>query len=362
MSEGAVGETARGAVESGEAGSFSEKDFYVGEFRGRTLGILLPTPATAASPALHAVLRELAGNAIRAVLVAVAGAAGAALDCGRLDLAEERLEGRAWRELRRTGRVLIETPGDPARGLIAVAERLALFKVIRLAEMPGLRDADGRRRSFIDRGELPALLSSAAEPVRVLLGEVEALLAAGVPSVNLCTVDGLRDELFTYSGSGTLFTRERYIEVRRLGVDDYDAADHLIARGAAEGFLAPRTPEAVDRILADGFGAFVEGRHLAGIGALRRAAGSEAGEVASLYTLTRFEGEGVGSHLVRHAIARARELGLAYVYACTTSRRVGAFFERLGFRAVDHHDVPAEKWEAYDPERRRRLSCYRHDL
>jgi len=343
-------------------GSFSEKSFYLGEFRGRTLGLLLPTAEVAASPALLALLRELRENAIRVVLVARAGTAGEGLECGRLDLGEERLEGRAWRELRRSGRVLVETRDDAAAALLAVAQRLGLFKVIRLADTPGLRDADGRRRSFIDRGELPGLVLASVTPLRELLREVEALLAAGVPSVNLCSVEGLHDELFTYSGSGTLFTRERYIEVRRFGVDDFDAADDLIARGAAEGYLAPRTPEAVDRLLADGFGAFVEGRHLAGIGALRLAPGADAGEVASLYTLTRFEGEGVGSHLVGYAIARASELGLAYVYACTTAQRVGAFFERLGFRLVDQSGVPAEKWQAYDPERRRRLSCYRRDI
>jgi N-acetylglutamate synthase-like GNAT family acetyltransferase len=361
MCEGAVG---AGTPQPGERtpGFFSEKGFYLGEFRGRTLGLLLPSARAAASPALHSVLRELRDNAIRVVLVASAGSVGEGLDCGRLELGEERLEGLAWRELRRSGRALVQTPGDAAEALLAVARRLGLFKVIRLAETPGLRDADGRRRSFVDRGELPDLVRTADSPLRQLLQEVEQLLASGVPSVNLCTVDGLYDELFTYSGSGTLFTRERYIEVRRLGVDDFDAADDLIARGAAEGYLAPRTAEAVDRLLADGFGAFVEGRHLAGIGALRCAAGAEAGEVASLYTLTRFEGEGVGSHLVGYAIARARELGLAYVYACTTAQRVGAFFERLGFRPVEHSEVPTEKWQAYDPERRRRLTCYRRDL
>lgn len=361
MCEGAVEDGLPRQADAALASGFSEKAFYLGEFRGRTLGILLPVADAGVAGALLGLLRELRDNAIRVVLVAGPDWSGE-LECGRLALEDDRLEGRAWRELRRSGRVLIETSADPATGLLAVAERLGLFKVIRLVERPGLRDSDGRRRSFIDRGELPALLLAAEPAVRTLLQEVEQLLAAGVPSVNLCTVEGLHDELFTYSGSGTLFTRERYVEVRRLGVDDYDAADDLIARGAAEGYLAPRTPQAVDLLLADGFGCFVEARHLAGIGALRRAPGADAAEVASLYTLTRFEGEGVGSHLVEYAIARAAELGLSYVYACTTSARVGAFFERLGFWRVDQAAIPAEKWQAYDPERRTRLLCFRHDL
>ena len=57
---------------------------------------------------------------------------------------------------------------------------------------------------------------------------VEAILSAGVAAVNLCRLDGVADELFTYDGSGTLFTREGYVAVRRLGFDDYDAATDLI--------------------------------------------------------------------------------------------------------------------------------------
>jgi amino-acid N-acetyltransferase len=354
----AEAELGRDATETaGVSSSFSEQVFYLAEFRGRTLGVFLPDGAVDAT---LDVLRELRENATRVVLVGSPAVACEELECDSLDLGENRLEGRAWRALRKHGRVLIEAPENPAEALLEVSRRLGLFKVVRLAEVAGLRDAEGRRRSFIDRAELPPLVTTTAPPLGSLLREIEALLAAGVPSVNLCTPAGLRDELFTYSGSGTLFTRERYIEIRRFGVEDYDAADDLIARGAAEGYLAPRTPEAVDELLAHGFGAFVEGRHLAGIGALRVSAG--AGEIASLYTLTRFEGEGVGGHLVRYAIARGREQGLGYVYACTTSSRAGAFFARLGFQAVDQDAVPQEKWQSYDPERRRRVVCYRREL
>ena len=150
----------------------------------------------------------------------------------------------------------------------------------------------------------------------------------------MCTLEGLPDELFTYAGSGTLFTEQRYVVVRKLGLDDFDAASDLIARGTSEGYLAPRTQEQLDAVLASGFGAFVEGYHLAGIGALLVDDPGGCAEVASLYTLTRFLGEGVGGHLVAYALARAQERGLAYVYACTTSERVGGFFQLHGFRAV----------------------------
>jgi amino-acid N-acetyltransferase len=85
-------------------------------------------------------------------------------------------------------------------------------------------------------------------------------------------------------------------------------------------------------------------------------------EIASLYTLTRFLGEGVGGHLVAHAVERAESLGLRAVFACTTMERVGAFFLRNGFREVPQEDVPASKWRGYEPSRRAKVRCFRREL
>jgi len=189
-----------------------------------------------------------------------------------------------------------------------------------------------------------------------------ALLEAGLPAVNVCDAAGLADELFTYSGVGTLFTRERYVHVRGLTIDDYDAAADLIELGTAEGYLAPRTPVQIERVLESAFGAFIGGNHLAGLGTLLTYRDDRAAEIASLYTLTRFLGEGVGGHLVRFAAERAGERGCRFVFACTTSPRVTAFFERNGFRRVDRDGVPETKWRAYDPDRRSKVACLRRDL
>jgi N-acetylglutamate synthase-like GNAT family acetyltransferase len=244
--------------------------------------------------------------------------------------------------------------------------RLGISKLVWLDPEGGLRRRDGRRDSFIDLEELRGMLRDGAcdeSPPRVaLLGEIESALAAGLPAVNLCSAEGLGDELFSYAGSGTLFTRERYIRVRRLTLDDFDAANDLVTRGVAEGYLAPRSPEEVERVLASGFGAFVEGHHLAGIGALLGHEGDAVGEIASLYTLTRFLGEGVGGHLVSFAVAQARERGCRYVFACTTSDRVATFFEREGFERAPGEAIPPEKWHGYDPARRSRVACLRRDL
>jgi N-acetylglutamate synthase-like GNAT family acetyltransferase len=244
--------------------------------------------------------------------------------------------------------------------------RLGLTKLMCVDPAGGVRGPDGGRRSFVDLDELRRLRRDGTVPEsaarRRLLAEIEVALEEGVAAVNLSTLEGLADELFTYAGSGTLFTRQRYVHVRRLGLDDFDAANHLVERGVAEGYLAPRPLEEVERVLASGFGAFVEGRHLAGIGALLEHPGAGAAEISCLYTLTRFVAEGVGSHLVRFALDRARERGFASVFACTTSDRVVGFFARNGFDRVEPEALPPEKWWGYDPERRARVACLRLTL
>ncbi len=345
---------------------FSEREFYLREFRGRTLAVAVargedPTP-------LGDALGALAAAGTRVILLAAAREPLEKLGEGRwLDAAEGRLEAEAWRALRASPRLGIAV--DPAlpflRAVRELALRLGVFKLVLVDRAGGLEREDGTRLSFVDLVELRALLKrrpAVAGGREAFLREVRGMLLEGIPAVNVCTAEGMGDELFSYAGSGTLFTRKRYVSVRRLGLDDYDAAADLLERGAEEGFLVPRPADEVDRILACGFGAFVEGRYLAGIGSLLPYPESSAGEIATLYAMTRFLGEGVGMHLVAFAIERARRLRLGSVFACTTSERVGAFFARQGFEQVEPQSLPASKWEAYDPERRERLLCFRREV
>jgi N-acetylglutamate synthase-like GNAT family acetyltransferase len=345
--------------------AFSEKEFYLREFRGRTL-VLACAGAALRDPApLLAVLRSLARNRTGVVLISTRRSALVRVGAGELlPASTPRLEARVWRSLRDSPRVGLVAPGRRSLGAACgeVALRLRPFKVALIDREGGIAGPRGERLSFVHLSQLRRFVrgrkAAGSSRRRALLREVEAMLAGGVPAVNVCTLPGLAAELFTYAGSGTLFTRERYVEVRWLGLDDYEAAHDLFTCGVEEGFLAPRQRAEVDRVLACGFGAFVEGRHLAGIGALLEHPGTRWGEIASLYTVTRFLGEGVGGHLVAFALARARERGLRLVFGCTTSDRVGAFFARQGFRRVGLASLPSAKWRGYDAARRRHLRCY----
>ncbi len=349
---------------SGAEAAFSEKDFYLGEFRGRTLALAVSGADLADSSALRGVLADLAANGTQVVVLCPdRGPLDKLLDGRVLSDSVPSLPAAVWRRLSENPQlgIQVENPVGFLEACHGLAIALSVFKLIWIDSAGGMERPQGGADSFVHLEELQAYLGSAeanSNPRLALLEQIRDMLEEGVSAVNLCRVEELADELFTYAGAGTLFTRQRYIDVRRLGITDFDAANHLIARGVDEGYLAPRAPEEMDRVLTHGFGAFVEGRHLAGIAALLPIGDPQLGEIVSLYTLTRFLGEGVGDHLVAFALERARAQGFSGVFACTTSARVGAFFERHGFACVDEGAIPGEKWAHYDPERRAAVRCF----
>ena len=117
-------------------------------------------------------------------------------------------------------------------------------------------------------------------------------------------------------------------------------------------------------MLASGFGATVCGRHLAGVAGLLTAPyeADRAGEIAGLYTINRFKGEGLGERLVAAILAEAEKRGLDYVFACAVDQRAQAFFERVGFTRVPASAVPAAKWAGYDRKRRSRVVAFRRAI
>lgn len=324
-------------------------------------------------PVVIEVLRDLAANGTRVILLGEDVTLLSSLTSSPpLAASGPGWVGHAWRQLQT--QPLIGLMGSAGESLPVLCSRVALelklAKLVWIGSRGVLWLSEDRRRPLVhlaglaQRAEEEEREASGTEgeEVAALLREIEKMIAGGVASVSACMPEGLSDELFTYSGSGTFYSPEGYIEVRSLALDEFDAAENLISRGVEEGFLLPRSEAALEITLTNGFGAFVEGRYLAGIGALLPHARDEAGEIASLYALTRFVGEGVGKHLIEFSVDRARELGHRYVFACTTLERVETFFVGSGFRVVAPEYVPAGKWTDYGEERKKSVRCLRFDL
>ena len=250
-----------------------------------------------------------------------------------------------------------------------LAGRLRVHKLVLVQREGGITSSAGTALSFMDEAMLAAVLQpgqaewAGLAARREMLDAARAALLGGVRTVNLCTLGGLARELYTYEGSGTLFTREDYCRVERLGIDDFVAVERLILRGQREGYLKPRSPAEVARILINGFGAQIGEHHFAGVCGLEvdAYASERVGEIVGLYTITRFKNEGVGARLVARVLVEAGALDLRYVFACTVDARAQAFFERQGFTRVAPTDVPPAKWVGYDPERRAAVKVLRCD-
>src|SRR5262249_19723128 len=228
-------------------------------------------------------------------------------------------------------------------------------------------ELSGTRLSFVNENVLETVLQqgqaewSGLGDRRGLLVEVRAALESGVEQVNLCPPDGVAEELFTYAGSGTLFTEGDYTRVGRLALDELEQAERLLERGHREGVLKVRSPDEMAQVLGAGFGVTVCGRHLAGVAGLLTTpyAAERAGEIVGLYTITRFKGEGLGDRLIGRIVEEAGVMGLDYVFACTVDEHAQQFFERQGFVRVEQDAIPPRKWVGYDPRRRQRVAVFR---
>jgi N-acetylglutamate synthase-like GNAT family acetyltransferase len=285
----------------------------------------------------------------------------------------ELLRAAIWPRLRRERLIVVvagATEGTFARLAGAAAVGLRVPKLVLVDAAGGLLAAAPTRLSFVDENVLETLLRqgeaewSGLGDRRPLLVAVREAIRGGVEAVNLCTPEGIAEELFTYVGSGTLFTRGDYCHVAPLGIDDFAQAERLLERGQREGLLKLRTPEEIAEVLAVGFGARLAHRHLAGVAGLLTApyAAERAGEIVGLYTITRFKGEGIGERLVSHLLLEAEARGLASVFACTIDERAHQFFVRLGFQRVAADAVPSAKWCGYDARRRRRVVVLQRPL
>ena len=206
------------------------------------------------------------------------------------------------------------------RRLVDLAQRLAGAAARAQA---GARPARGRhplgrRDAALVHGRRP-MLTTVLQPGqaewaglatrRETLDAVRAALRGGVRAVNLCSLDGLARELYTYEGSGTLFTLRGLLPHRaarhrrlRRGRAPHRARP---ARGLSQAAHADRgrahPPQRLRR--RDRLAPL---RRRLRPRDRRRIAPDRVGEIVGLYTITRFKGEGVGGRLLARVVDEAR--------------------------------------------------------
>ena len=384
MSEPRSSPRARGPV-------FTEKTFYLEEFYGKSLLFALVPPVGERLVQLDSLvrtLRELRRNQTRCIVVAAATAIPTLIRrLGRLAPRDaipsfnpanglrtrpyppDSAITEIWRGLRAGSIVIVsavtEDPADLVVFARELASRLRVFKLLLLDRTGGLEGPDDNRLPFVEIKRMRGVLARERIPLRrAIMRAARLAIEDGVASVNLVAPRHVYDELFSFIGAGTLFTEHQYGDVRPVSIDDFEEVEALIHRGQDEGFLLPRADEDIARLLPSCFGYRVGDEHLAGIVSLltepyRR---ERAGEITALYTLTRFQREGVAAELIRQVMEEARARRLRYVFACTSEDRAARFFARLKFHKVAANAVAPAKWRGYDRSRIARLMIFRHDL
>jgi amino-acid N-acetyltransferase len=369
----------------------NEKTFYLEEFYAKSLLFALIPPTGQRLSDLDSLahaLRELVRNRSRCILIAAEDVLPKVMRrMGRMaprqappifDPAQglrsrpyppDSAVARIW-EILRAGRVAVAgartaDPGDLTVFAQELASRLDVFKLVLLDRQGGLTEPGGKRVSFVQMRRIDSLARRERSRLRrVLLRAARRALEDGVNSVNLTAPRMAYDELFSFIGTGTLFTEAAYGSVKSISIEDFEEAEAMIKRGQSEGLLLLRTDEEIAQILPSCFGYRVADEHLAGICSLLTEPyhRERAGELTALYTLTRFQGEGVGAELVREVLKEAQARKRRYVFACTSEEYAARFFQRLKFRRAAPKDVPAAKWRGYDKERIKRLSIFRIEL
>jgi amino-acid N-acetyltransferase len=377
--------------------SFAEKEFYLDEFHEKSLLFVLRAmdwTATAGMPAALEVFETLLRNDTRVLLlletdnapgrqrratalhkqlarvVKIPQAVPVVLS---VEASVDQLCMQMW-EVLRDSRVFVGLwPAGAPVALADCAQRLAaglrVYKLVYI-EPPGGLTCDGKLLSFLSAPGLQDLLRPGrAEAAglgarRPLLEAMHAALEGGVTSVSLCPLAGLGRELFTYEGCGTLFTRGEYCQVEKLGIDDFHEVEKLLQRAEQAGYLKPRTLQETARLLLYGYGARLGPASMepAGFCALLPYAEDHAAEIVGLFTITRYQGEGVGGRLVEAMVQEGTRQGLRYVFACTTQEGAQRLFTRHGFQRVPPEAVAAAKWHGYDPARQQQVAVYRLDL
>jgi len=256
-------------------------------------------------------------------------------------------------------------PGEVVMFAQQLAARLRVFKLLLLDRAGGLVDRSGNRYSFVQIGRVRSLMKNVCSPHRRgLVRAASRAIEAGVASVSLISPREVYEELFSFSGTGTIFTQGGYGLVRQIGIDDFEEVEALIVRAQDEGFLLSRSKAEIGSLLPSCFGYRIGDEHLAGVVSLltepyRR---DRAGEITALYTLTRFQGEGVAAELIKEVLGEARARRLHYVFACTTEQRAASLFGHLGFARVGPQAVSAAKWRGYDRKRIASLAIFHCDL
>ena len=130
------------------------------------------------------------------------------------------------------------------------------------------------------------------------------------------------------------------VTIRPAEQADVQTMVRIIAHYAAQGLMLPRSHQALEDALPGYLVADHDGEVI-GCGGLDQYSNDTA-EIYGLATAPENVVRGTGTTIVEALIEKARSEKISQVFAMTLAP---AFFEKMGFRTVEHKDVPLKVWK-----------------
>mgnify|MGYP000237516818 CR=1 FL=1 len=240
----------------------------------------------------------------------------------------------------------------------AVAIALKAEKLIYLCDAPGLLDEGGGLIEAITADDAEAMLKAGkglTEDLDLYLPCAIRAVRKGVGRAHLIDRDkdgGLLLEFFTPQGVGTVLTRDPLFRLREATIEDVGALGSMIAPMEADGTLVRRSRERLEQEI-ERFTVVEYDGVLVGCAALYPFIDDRAAEMACVAVVPEHRRAGLGEMLLKRIEARARALGVERLFVLTT--RTSDWFRERGFRAMPPEELPRQKREMYDVERRSKV-------
>ncbi len=238
-----------------------------------------------------------------------------------------------------------------------IACSLKADKLVYLTDSPGVTDQSGQLLDAMTADEASQMLREAdwlsADIARYLPCAIRSA-RAGTGRVHLIGFgpDGtLLRELFTHDGVGTVVTRESLENIREAKPDDIAALIALIEPMEQEGILVQRPRELLEREVEQ-FSVMLHDGIMVGCAALYQHSAEEA-ELACLAVSPEHREWGYGEQLMERIVRRAKAIGIKRLFVLTT--RTEHWFVERGFKLGTVDDLPAEKRDMYNYQRRSKV-------
>jgi len=238
----------------------------------------------------------------------------------------------------------------------AVAVALGAEKLIFMMDRPGVTGARGNLLRELTPMQARKLL---ARKDSTLDGDARCYLPCavraceqGVKRAHLISrhADGaLLQELFTHQGVGTMIAPDPVEKLRDAKINDIGGILRLIEPLEADGTLVKRGRDLLEMEVGR-FSVMDHDGMIIGCAALYPFSEERAAELACLVVHPDFRGRDAGERLLEAMEQRARRLRLKKLFVLTT--RAEHWFVEHGFAETDVDELPAQKREMYNYQRR----------